>query len=137
MLHIEELGEAEAAMAMKAMREELGKRGKAAVMGVADTHGELLSFLRMDGAPLVSVLVVQNKLLTAARERGDTGSLGKNFKAHGWQMANSDPRFTGWDGGLPVLHAGKVVGAVAVSGLTEEEDAEIARIGAARIAESF
>jgi len=137
MQHVEELGEAEAAMAMKAMREELGKRGKVAVMAVSDSHGELISLLRMDGAPLGSILVATNKVLTAARERSATGALGENFKKNGWQMANSDPRFTGWDGGLPVLHSGQVVGAVAVSGLSQEEDAEIARIGAARIVESF
>ena len=137
MQHVEELGEAEAAMAMKAMREELGKRGKVAVMAVSDSHGELISLLRMDGAPLPSIQVATNKLLTAARERSATGVVGENFKKNGWQMANTDPRFTGWDGGLPVLHSGQVVGAVAVSGLSQEEDAEIARIGAARIVESF
>jgi glc operon protein GlcG len=137
MQHIEELGEAEAAIAIKAMREELTKRGKTGVMAVSDSHGELISLLRMDGAPLPSIQVASNKVLTAARERSATGVLGKNFKDHGWQMANTDPRFTGWDGGLPVLKAGKVVGAVAVSGLSQEEDAEIARIGAAKIAESL
>ena len=137
MQHVEELGEAEAAMAMKAMREELVKRGKVAVMAVSDSHGELISLLRMDGAPLPSIQVATNKLLTAARERSATGVVGENFKKNGWQMANTDPRFTGWDGGLPVLHSGQVVGAVAVSGLSQEEDAEIARIGAARIVESF
>ena len=137
MQHVEELGEAEAAMAMKAMWEELVKRGKVAVMAVSDSHGELISLLRMDGAPLPSIQVATNKLLTAARERSATGVVGENFKKNGWQMANTDPRFTGWDGGLPVLHSGQVVGAVAVSGLSQEEDAEIARIGAARIVESF
>ena len=137
MRQIEELGEKEAALAMATIREELGKRGKAAVLAVVDSHGELLSLMRMDGAPVQSVLVVMNKALTAARERSATGELGKRFKENGWQMANSDPRFTGWDGGLPVLHSGQVVGAVAVSGLSQEEDAEIARIGAARIVESF
>jgi glc operon protein GlcG len=74
---------------------------------------------------------------TAARERSATGSLAKAYQASGFQMANSDAYYTGWDGGVPVLHGGQVVGAVAVSGLTQEEDAELARLGAARIAESF
>jgi len=55
--------------------------------------------------------------------------------AIGWQMLNSDIRYTGWDGGAPVTHRGQVVGAVAVSGLDQAEDAELARIGVARIAE--
>ena len=55
------------------------------------------------------------------------------FRDNGWQMPNSDPLYTGWDGGVPVRHGGRVVGAVAVSGLDQAEDAELARLGAARI----
>jgi glc operon protein GlcG len=40
---------------------------KAAVIAVADTHGELIAFARMDGAPLSSILVATNKAYTAAR----------------------------------------------------------------------
>ena len=137
MRQIEELGEKEAALAMATIREELGKRGKVAVLAVVDPHGELLSLLRMDGAPVQSVRVATSKALTAAREGSATGELGKRFKENGWQMANSDPRFTGWDGGVPVLHRGQVVGAVAVSGLSQEEDAELARLGVAAIMKSI
>jgi glc operon protein GlcG len=137
MQHMEELGEKEAAIATAAIREELSRRGKVGVIAVSDSHGEILSLLRMDGAPLPSVLVATSKVWTAARERSATGALGKAFKENGWQLANSDPRYTGWDGGVPVLHGDRVVGAVAVSGLEQEEDAELARLGAARIAESF
>ncbi len=129
------LGEEEAAVAIGAIREELVRRGKVAVIAVGDSHGELVSLLRMDGAPLPSILVATNKVLTAARERTATGALGKLFKDSGWQMANTDPRFTGWDGGVPVLHEDHVVGAIAVSGLDQAEDAELARLGAAKIAE--
>jgi glc operon protein GlcG len=130
-----ELGETEALLAIDAVRAELARRGKAAVIAVSDSHGELISLLRMDGAPLPSIDVATRKVLTAARERTETGALGRNFQKNGWQMANSDPRFTGWDGGIPVMYRGKVVGAVAVSGLDQAEDAEIARLGVVKIAE--
>ncbi len=130
-----ELGEEEARIATDAIREELIRRGKVAVIAVADSHGELISLLRMDGAPLPSVEVATRKVFTAAREKSETGLLGRNFQKNGWQMANSDVRFTGWDGGVPVWHQKRLVGAVAVSGLDQAEDAEIARLGAARIAE--
>lgn len=77
------------------------------------------------------------KVLTAAREKSETGQLGRNFQKNGWQMANSDPRFTGWDGGIPVWHRERVVGAVAVSGLDQTEDAEVARIGVTKILEKL
>jgi len=44
-----------------------------------------------------------------------------------------DPRYLGWGGGLPVIKDGAVVGAVAVSGLVEAEDIELAQIGVAAI----
>jgi glc operon protein GlcG len=132
-----DLGEAEALLAMDAIRAELKRRGKVAVMAVSDSHGEPLSLLRMDGAPLASIDVAIRKLLTAARERSETGILGRNFQKNGWQMANSDPRFTGWDGGIPVSYRGRIIGAVAVSGLDQTEDAEVARIGVAQILEKL
>jgi glc operon protein GlcG len=130
-----ELGEDEALIAVAAIREELVRRKKVAVIAVSDSRGELISLLRMDGAPYPSVAVATNKVWTAARERASTGEVGRNFKENGWQMLNSDIRYTGWDGGAPVTHRGRVVGAVAVSGLDQAEDAELARIGVARIAE--
>jgi glc operon protein GlcG len=132
-----DLGEDEARLAVEAIRTELGRRGKTAVVAVSDSRGELISLLRMDGAPLVSIDVATRKVLTAARERSETGALGKNFLKSGWQMANSDPRFTGWDGGIPIWFRGRLVGAVAVSGLDQGEDAEIARIGVAKIVEKI
>ena len=130
-----ELGEDEALVAIAAIREELVRRRKAAVIAVSDSHGELIALVRMDGAPHPSVGVAMAKLWTAARERRTTGEVGRMFQKNGWQMLNSDIRYTGWDGGLPVIHRGQVVGAIAVSGLDQDEDAELARIGAARIVE--
>jgi glc operon protein GlcG len=117
------------------MRAELARRGKAAVVAISDSHGELISLLRMDGAPLPSIEVAIRKGITAARERSDTGSLGQIFQKNGWQMANSDQRFTGWAGGVPVMRRRRVLGAVSVSGLDQAEDAEIAHIGVAKITE--
>ncbi|HET6439814.1 MAG TPA: heme-binding protein [Anaeromyxobacter sp.] len=131
----EELGEREAKLALDAIREELVRRGKVAVIAVADSHGELISLLRMDGAPIPSVEVATKKCWTAAREWKTTGELGRAFRDAGWQMLNSDLRYTGWDGGVPVRHGGAVVGAVAVSGLDQTEDVELARLGVARIGE--
>ena len=130
---VEELGESEAALAINAIREELVRRGKVAVIAVSDSHGELISLLRMDSAPLPSIQVAIRKCLTAARERATTGEVARGFKENGLQVMNSDPLFTGWDGGAPVRRGGRVVGAVAVSGLDQTEDAELAGLGVARI----
>ncbi len=41
-----------------------------------------------------------------------------------------DLRYVAWGGGVPVKYQGQVVGAIGVSGLPEEEDMVLARMGA-------
>jgi len=40
-----------------------------------------------------------------------------------------DLRYTAWGGGLPIVYRGEVIGAVGVSGLSEEEDIALAQLG--------
>jgi glc operon protein GlcG len=44
-----------------------------------------------------------------------------------------DPRYLSFGGGVPVIVNGEVIGAVAVSGLHEAEDEELANLGIAAI----
>jgi glc operon protein GlcG len=136
MRQVGSLGHAEAQQAIRIIQAELARRGKAAVVAVADAHGELIGLLRMDGAPLPSTTIAANKAWTAARERTRTYDLGQAARhpERGFDMAYyGDPRFVGWGGGVPVIVGGETVGAVAVSGLSQEEDAELADMGAASI----
>ena len=126
------LGVREAQQAVAAIQAELERRGLAAVIAVADAHGELIALLRLDGAPLPSILIASNKAWTAARERQPSRALGQKARhpQDGFDMAYyGDPRYIGWGGGVPVLKDGVVVGSVAVSGLTEAEDMEMAELG--------
>jgi glc operon protein GlcG len=130
------LGHVEAERAIGAIRVALEQRGKAAVIAVADAHGELIGLLRLDGAPPASILNAANKAWTAARERRPSGELGRAARdpQTGFDMAYfADPRYIGWGGGLPALIDGAVVGAVAVSGLSEAEDIELAALGLAAL----
>jgi glc operon protein GlcG len=105
---------------------------KAAVIAVADSYGELIAFARMDGAPVSSVRIAANKAWTAARERKPTKDIGEKARhpEKGFDIAYyGDPRFVGWGGGIPVWRDGEVVGAVAVSGLSSDEDIELATLG--------
>ena len=57
-------------------------------------------------------------------------------RTDGFPLTNfGDLRYTGWGGGVPLEVEGRVVGAVGVSGLTESEDIELARLGAATLEE--
>jgi glc operon protein GlcG len=128
---------AEARLALDAIYAEVLRRGKAAVIAVCDAHGELIAFARMDGAPFSSITIAMNKAHSAARERKPSKEIG-NAARHpekGFDIGYfGDPKFTGWGGGVPVWKNGRAVGALAVSGLPQVEDMELAEMGAALIA---
>src|SRR6185437_14105102 len=129
---------AEARLALDAIYAEVLRRGKAAVIAVFDAHGELIAFARMDGAPFSSITIAMNKAYSAARERKPSKEIGNASRnaEKGFDIGYfGDPRFTGWGGGVPVWKDGKIIGAVAVSGLPQEEDMELAEMGARSIAE--
>jgi glc operon protein GlcG len=110
---------------------------KAAVIAVADAHGELLAFARMDGAPLSSIGVAANKAYTAARERKPTKDIGEKIRhpEKGFDIAFfGDRRFCGWGGGIPIWKSDQVVGAIGVSGLSSAEDIALAMVGLQLIA---
>jgi glc operon protein GlcG len=118
--------------------EALQKRTAAAV-AVADAHGDLVAFARMDGAPVSSIRIAMNKAWTAARERKPTREIGDKVKhpERGHDIAYyGDSKYVGWGGGIPVWKNGEVVGAVAVSGLSSTEDVALATLGVDMIAKT-
>jgi glc operon protein GlcG len=130
------LGYDDARRALDVISRELMARGLAAVITVADDHGELIALMRMDGAPLSSIVIAVNKAWTAARERKPSFEVGRAVRhpETGFDIAYyGDQRFVGWGGGVPVVIGGVVVGAVAVSGAPEAVDVELAALGAAAI----
>ena len=69
---------------------------KSLVVAVTDSHGELIAFARMDGAPISSIRVAANKAWTAARERKTTKEIGEKVRhpEKGHDIAYyGDPRF--------------------------------------------
>jgi len=129
----------EARQAMDLILEKALRNGKAVVVAVADSHGDVISLARMDGAPVTSIQIAMNKAWTAAREGKPTKEIGETVRhpVRGHDIAYyGDPKFVGWGGGIPVKRNGEIIGAVAVSGLSEEEDSALAALGVERIAGS-
>jgi glc operon protein GlcG len=127
----------EAKRAVDLIIEKALQMQKAAAVAVADAHGDLLCFARMDGAPVSSIRIAMNKAWTAARERKPTKEIGDKVKhpEKGHDIAYyGDPQYVGWGGGIPVWKNGEVVGAVAVSGLSSNEDIALATLGVELIA---
>jgi len=125
------LSHSDAARVIDVIRADLERQGKGAAIAVTDAHGELLAFLRTDGCKLPSITIAINKAFTAARERKASAEVGQSSREKGFPMTNfGDLRYTAWGGGVPIVHQGHVVGGVGVSGLPEDEDIVLARLGA-------
>jgi glc operon protein GlcG len=122
----------EAKRAVDLIVERASQLQKAAAVAAADSHGDLICFARMDGAPVSSIQIAMNKAWTAARERKPTKEIGEKVK-HPEKVHDiayyGDPKYVGWGGGIPVWKNGQVVGAVAVSGLSSDEDIALATLG--------
>ena len=99
-------------------------------VAVVDAHGELLGFLRTDGCRLSSIQIAISKAYTAAREHIPSKELGRRSREEGFPMTNfGELKYVTWGGGVPIVVDGEVIGAVGVSGLTEDADIAYAELG--------
>lgn len=104
-----------------------GNNDQAIAVSVCDTHGELLAFLRMNNVSVQAGLLAQNKAYTSARDRQPSGNLGAWAGETGKDLSYwTDSRITGFKGGVPIEHQGLVIGAIGISGLSEDDDEALA-----------
>jgi glc operon protein GlcG len=126
-----QLSHQDAQKIVSAIQKKLEKQKKGAAVAVCDVQGELIAFVRTDGCKLPSINIAINKAFTAAREGKPSREVGESSKEKGWPMTNfGDMRYTAWGGGVTIFYKGQIVGAVGVSGLPEEEDMVLAKMGA-------
>ncbi|MDH4396345.1 MAG: heme-binding protein [Limnobacter sp.] len=105
----------------------------AVTIAVADDGGHLLGMLRLDGAPPMSAHIGPSKAKTAAVARRETKIL-EDIINNGRTAFVTAPYVDGLlEGGVPVLVNGQVVGAVGVSGVKSDQDAQIAKAGIAAL----
>lgn len=124
------LSHGDAAKIIETIRAALEQQRRGGAIAVVDEHGELLAFLRTDGCPLASINIAINKAFTASRERKESAAVGRASREEGFPMTNfGELRYVTWGGGVPVVYDGQVIGGVGVSGLSEEEDVALAKIG--------
>lgn len=102
--------------------------GLAVAVAVVDDAGRLKAFCAMDGAPLVSTALAQDKAYTAAAFGLPTDEWHPALEGAPALLLglNKAERFTVLGGGLPLRHAGALIGGIGVSGASAEEDRAIA-----------
>ena len=122
----------EAARRMAAAAEaEARKNNWAVSIAVVDDGGQLLLFQRMDNAKLVAIDIAIRKARTAVFFQGETKGLEEEVTKQGRTALLPIDGFMPLEGGIPLTVEGKVIGAIGVSGVTGEQDAQCAKAGAA------
>jgi uncharacterized protein GlcG (DUF336 family) len=115
---------------MAASEAEARKNNWNVSIAILDEGGRLVMLQRMDGAPPASVDVCQAKGRSAAIFKRPTKAF-SDAVAGGRVAIMALPGAVPVEGGVPLLADGQCVGAVGVSGVTSEQDAQIGAAGAA------
>jgi glc operon protein GlcG len=120
----------EAYLILHAAQAEARKQQWEVSIAVCDDGGHLLGFIRMPGANIASATISQSKAQTAALMRRETKGVEEMINGGRFAFLSA-PGLSGMlEGGVPVMVNGQCVGAVGVSGVKADQDAQIARAGA-------
>lgn len=132
MQHKAVLSQNEVAQILQAARSEAQQQGWAVAIAVVDDGGHPLALERLDGCAPIGAYIATEKARSAAIGRRETK--GYEDMVNGGRTAFiSAPLLTSLEGGVPVLVDGQVVGAVGVSGVKAEQDAQVAKAGIAAL----
>ena len=102
-------------------------------IAIVDDGGHLLWLQRADGAPPISAQIAPAKARTAAIGRRES-KVYEDIINGGRTAFLTVPNVDGMiEGGVPVMVEGHCIGAVGVSGVKSNEDAQIAKAGIAAL----
>ncbi len=98
---------------------------------IVDDGGNLLAFVRMDGAKTMSIRTSQKKAISAASHRQPSGQLKAELEV--LMAIATDGGLTNLEGGFPIVIDGICVGAIGVGSGTGAQDCEVARAALAAL----
>ena len=124
------LDRAEAAIAAAVV--EAKKRDWKLNVAVVDSGGNLIAFQRMDGAQLASIQISEHKARAAATYRRETKAFETGIQSGATYLITLDGLIAS-RGGIPLIEAGKLVGAIGCSGGTGSQDELVCKAGAATV----
>jgi glc operon protein GlcG len=109
---------------------EAQKNGWRVVVSVVDSSGSLLYLERMEGVQTASVDIAVSKAKASVSYRRPSKALADAYTSTAGRIALL-PNYFPFEGGVPLIADGRLIGAVGVSGVTEAQDGQIANAGAA------
>jgi glc operon protein GlcG len=101
-------------------------------IAIVDDAGNLLSYGRMDHCRPNPQTFAVRKAYTSAMSGQDSVAYAERLKSQGRSVSDmGNPNLVAAQGAVVVLHpqSGAVLGAIGVSGLTAQEDEDLARVG--------
>lgn len=126
------LSQIEVSKIIAAARSEAENNQWAVAISVVDDGGHPLALERLDGCAPIGAYIATEKARSAAIGRRETK--GYEDMVNGGRSAFlSAPLVTSLEGGVPVVIDGQVVGAVGVSGVKADQDAQVAKAGVAAL----
>lgn len=114
--------------------EVASKNSYRVAIAIVDTAGHLVYFEKLDDTQTASVEVAIAKAKSASTYRRETKAF-EMALAKGRTAILGLPGAVPIEGGIPLLKDGKIVGAIGVSGVTSEQDGQVASAGAMSLAE--
>ena len=103
-------------------------------IAIVDDGGHLLWLQRLDGAAAISAHIAPAKAHAAALSRRETKFYDESIGGGRFAMLTLPDVRGLLEGGVPIVHGGQTLGAVGVSGVKSDEDAQVARAGIAALA---
>ena len=120
--------------ALAAAEAEAKKNNWPVAIAIVDSSAKLVAFSKMDSTQHASVDIALGKAVTANNLRRPTKALQDGIAQGGVNLRLLGlPGITPLEGGVPIIVDGKIVGAIGVSGVLSNQDAEVAMAGAAAI----
>jgi glc operon protein GlcG len=119
-------------IAASAVAEAL-KNNWAVSIAIVDDGGHLLWFQRMDGAAPISAQIAQGKARCSAIGRRDSKIYEDMINGGRTSFLSASGLDGMLEGGIPILKDGLCLGAVGVSGVKSDQDAQVARQGIAAL----
>jgi uncharacterized protein GlcG (DUF336 family) len=101
---------------------EASKHGWPLNIAVVDSGGNLVTFLRMDGAQLASITISEHKARTAVKFRRPTKAFEEAVQKTDFKYMLTLDDIIASRGGIPLIEDGKVIGAIGCSGGTGSQD---------------
>jgi len=122
---------AEAKKAMAAAEAEAARNNWGVSIAIVDSGANLLMLHRLDNAQLSSIQIAEAKARTAVEFRRPTKLLEDAVAGAGAGLRVLTFGACVAEGGVPIVTGGKIVGAIGVSGVASEQDAQVALAGCA------